>query len=168
MSWVSEADCFLFSLIPSVQVSGLNETKTHTSLRLPWLTYTFLLLQATSKLLLFLQTAKRLLHVFDAESAEQDKNRSLLSFELSASETRRRRRNILFQLRVSLREVTHCALQHLLLVSTLVPAQPAIFYGTYSQAHHLPQKWQPTRKCHTEGCGYKKAVQCSSQMQQAP
>jgi len=39
----------------------------------------------------------------------------------------------------------------------LVPAQPAVFYGTDSQACHLPQASWPKRKCLVEGCRYRKA-----------
>ena len=60
-------------------------------------------LQKKGKLLLFLQTAKRLLFMFGGDSMEQAKNPPLVWFECNATETRARR-NILFQLREALKK----------------------------------------------------------------
>lgn len=72
MSCVSDAEQLPFSLIPLIQVSVLNQTKNIYQPEIPIAD-----LKAKSKLLLFLQTAKRFL-VFDGEGVVQAKNPPLV------------------------------------------------------------------------------------------
>lgn len=100
MSRVSDADAHSALILINCLDSGLR-IKSGKNIYQPEIPMADL--QAKSKLLLFLQTAKILLLVFGGENVEQAKTPPLLSFELSASETRTGR-DILFQLRVTLRK----------------------------------------------------------------